>query len=113
MDTRYVSTGKASQIIGVHPNTLRRWADEGRIKSWVPGGGRKRRFDISSLRPKDFDENEEPERVDIIYGRVSTRGQKEHLQTQVQMLVNKFGERCQVITDIASGLNFRRVGFNK
>lgn len=43
-----VRTGKACEILGVHPNTLRRWADTGQLPSIrLPGGDR--RFLISDL----------------------------------------------------------------
>jgi DNA-binding transcriptional MerR regulator len=48
-----VATGKACQILGVHPNTLRRWADTGLLPSTrLPGGANRlgeRRFLISDL----------------------------------------------------------------
>ena len=43
-----VSLGPASRLLGVHPDTLRRWADEGRIEAFVSPGGH-RRFDRREL----------------------------------------------------------------
>jgi len=43
-----VATGKACQILGVHPNTLRRWADTGQLPHIrLPGG--ERRFLVADL----------------------------------------------------------------
>jgi len=39
-----LSLGPASRLLGVHPETLRRWADEGRIEAFLSPGGH-RRFD--------------------------------------------------------------------
>lgn len=49
------------------------------------------------------------DRRDIIYARVSTRGQKDNLERQVQYLREKYPNH-QLITDIASGINFERKG---
>ncbi len=45
---RWLSLGPASQILGVDPDTLRRWSDEGRVESWTTPGGH-RRFDRAKL----------------------------------------------------------------
>ena len=43
-DGRWLSLGPASRLLGVDPDTLRRWADTGRVGSWTTPGGH-RRFD--------------------------------------------------------------------
>lgn len=43
-----LSLGPASKLLGVHPDTLRRWADEGRIETFLSLGGH-RRFDRREL----------------------------------------------------------------
>ena len=45
---RWLSLGPASQLLGIDPDTLRRWADEGRVVAWVTPGGH-RRFDRAEL----------------------------------------------------------------
>ena len=47
-NTGRVSLGPASRLLGVHPDTLRRWADEGRIEAFLSPGGH-RRFDRREL----------------------------------------------------------------
>lgn len=45
---RPLSLGPASRLLGVDPDTLRRWADEGRIDAFTTAGGH-RRFTRSTL----------------------------------------------------------------
>ncbi len=47
--TRLVPVGEASQILSVHPNTLRKWSDSGLIPSYRIGQRRDRRFAVSDL----------------------------------------------------------------
>ena len=38
----WLSLGPASRMLGVDPDTLRRWADEGRVETYVTPGGHRR-----------------------------------------------------------------------
>lgn len=44
----WLSLGPASELLGIDPDTLRRWADEGRVAAWTTPGGH-RRFDAEAL----------------------------------------------------------------
>ena len=46
--SRWLSLGPASRMVGVDPDTLRRWADEGRVEAYVTPGGH-RRFDRRAI----------------------------------------------------------------
>jgi excisionase family DNA binding protein len=41
-DPRWLSLGPASRLLGVDPDTLRRWADSGRVVAWTTPGGHRR-----------------------------------------------------------------------
>jgi excisionase family DNA binding protein len=46
---RWLTLGQASRALGVTPNTLRRWADEGEIPSFTTPGGH-RRFTLAAIQ---------------------------------------------------------------
>lgn len=46
--TRWVSLGRACRLLGVNESTLRRWADDGQVRSYRTPGGH-RRFSESDL----------------------------------------------------------------
>ncbi len=48
-ETDWLTLGKASQLLGVHPTTLRAWVDAGRVQAFLTPGGH-RRFQASELR---------------------------------------------------------------
>jgi len=75
----WLSLGPASQLLGIDPDTLRRWADDGRVPAWTTPGGH-RRFDRASLqrlveqrrspaRPPLTSLGASPERLSRVYRR--------------------------------------------
>src|SRR5215467_6045141 len=48
-DQRWLTLSQASTVLGVTPNTLRRWADRGQIPSFVTPGGH-RRFPLAAIK---------------------------------------------------------------
>ena len=97
-----LSTKKASEILGIHPNTLRKWADEGKIK-YIRTDAGQRRFDVASFLQSSS------HRRKIVYARVSSRNQKDDLASQVREMRSRYPDH-EVIEDIGSGLNFKRKG---
>lgn len=105
-----ISIQEASELLGVHPDTLRRWEDEGKIQpERTPGGHR--RYDVAKLLG-----TQEKEGKTICYARVSTRPQKEDLRRQVlvcEAYCESRGWKFEVISDIGSGINYNKRGLTK
>ena len=93
---------KAVQTLGLHPNTLRKYADQGKIKSIKNEAGQ-RLFDCESYI------NGAARTTTICYCRVSSHKQKDHLLRQEAYLLSLYPE-AEVIKDIGSGINFKRKG---
>ena len=97
----YVDTPTAKKFYGVSKDTLRRWSKKGKI-DFIRTKGNHRRYFIPDKQQQQF--------AKIIYARVSSAKQKEHLNNQVKFLQNKFPEYT-VIRDVGSGINYERKGF--
>ena len=98
----YLPSRKAAERLGLHPQTLRPYARQGKIPFYRNSGGQ-RLYDADSfLRGKS-----DPETV--CYCRVSSAKQRGDLQRQVAQMRELFPE-AQVVTDVAGGLNWKRKG---
>ena len=114
----FLSAEKARRLLNVTDETLRKWASTGKIGfTRAPGANTHRRYNVKQFI-HDRDNKEEttgmelpklPTRHSIIYARVSTRGQKENLDRQILFLRERYPNH-ELITDIASGINFKRKG---
>lgn len=98
---KYVTPKEATQNLGVSVSSLRRWEAEGKVKSIRTPGGQ-RRYCI--------EEYESEGKSIVCYARVSTHGQKDDLERQAEFLRSKY-PRAEIITEIGSGLNFKRERF--
>ena len=98
----FVRTRKAIENLGVHPNTLRAWADSGKIQTIRTVGGH-RLYDIESFIRKQDNKRR------ICYCRVSSRKQKDDLERQVKFMRTRYPE-YEIIEDIGSGINYKRKG---
>lgn len=97
-----VPSRKACEQLGVHPNTLRKWDKEGLIRTQRTPKGM-HLYDVSSISSN--------ERRKVCYARVSSRNQKDDLNSQIEHLKTRYPKH-ELIEDIGSGLNFKRKGFN-
>ena len=107
--TQYVSPNKITLKYDVTSQTLRRWADEGKI-AFIRPNNSKRLYNINDVAKFFGDKAPIKERVSVCYARVSSNHQKEDLERQIALLVSKYPSN-KVYKDIGSGLNYNRPGF--
>jgi len=126
----YLSGSKASKILGVHQRTLYQW-DEKKIIETIRTPGGKRLYNVKKYlsnleknKPKEeiLVEKKEKNKIvidkeniirrKIIYARVSSSGQKNDLDRQVEVLEEKYPD-YELVKDIGSGMNMNRKGLRK
>jgi predicted site-specific integrase-resolvase len=103
----YLTPREVQEKFGYHPKTLSRWADEGLIQYTKSPGGH-RRYLLSSL--EKVAEKPFYTREVILYVRVSTHSQKEDMKSQREYVISYYPQ-CKCVSDIGSGLNFKRKRF--
>ena len=98
----YVPLREAVKQLGLHPNTLRKYADNGKIESIKNEAGQ-RLFNIESyLRGAT--------RTSFVcYCRVSSTKQRDDLGRQIAYMQSLYPD-AEIIKDIGSGINFKRKG---
>ncbi|MCV3213354.1 IS607 family transposase [Plectonema radiosum NIES-515] len=107
MSTNYVPPRVAASKLGVSTKTLERWLETGKIEGIFTQGGQ-RRYKLDSIVPVRPG-NPADKRITVLYARVSSRSQKADLSQQVNFLKSRYPD-AEIITDIGSGLNFKRKG---
>ena len=111
-DDDYVAPKDAANHLKVSPKTLTLWAGQGDI-SFIKTNGKHRRYLVSDI--KRAIGYSKPvittDRRRICYCRVSTRGQLKDLERQREFFIGRYPSH-EIVTDIGSGLNFNRKGFN-
>ena len=75
----YIPGRKASAQLGIHQNTLRRYADEGRIQTIRTASGQ-RRYDVDAFLRESADA------ALVCYCRVSSAKQRDDLARQVAFM---------------------------
>lgn len=117
MDEKLLTLKEACRLLGIHPNTLRRWDEEGKIKVVRTPKGRRRIPESEVRRLMGIAGESRGKKRAAVYARVSSHDQKEDLERQKERLiayaVEKGYDVKTVLTDIASGLNENRKGLKK
>jgi len=102
-----LSVGNFASLLGVHPQTLRRWCRKGTMPEPPRTPGNHRRFAVPQKK----------EGLTVGYVRVSSHDQKNDLIAQKVSLHEKANlqniEMDSVIEDTGSGMNYKKKGFLK
>lgn len=109
--TDFIQSRKACQITGLTDQTLRKYADYGKINSYRTPSGHRMYCKLSLQKLVNFscDDEIKENKKKFIYCRVSSKNQLDDLGRQCNSLQSKFPEHA-LITDCGSGLNFSRKG---
>ena len=112
----FISIKEASRLTGLCVQTLRKLADNEKVKSYKTLSGQ-RKFDKLSLEEmcssvSTRSKTSSVERTNFIYARVSSKKQLDDLSRQVEFIKGRRSEYSsyKLVTDIASGINFKRKG---
>ncbi len=122
MSEIYVSKKEALSQLGISAMTLLNMANSNNIEYIRTQGGH-RKYNVAKyindnkiktdLDVVNEEENEEEtDKLNICYIRVSTVGQQNNLENQREFMKNKFPD-YMIIEDIGSGINFNRKGLRK
>jgi len=118
MSERLLTLQEACRRLGVHPNTLRKWDKQGKIRVVRTVGGRRRMPESEVERLIGFVKPDASKKA-VIYVRVSSYDQKQKgdLERQKQSLLDYAKSRgyevVAVLEDVASGLNEKRKSLSK
>ncbi len=99
---KYVTSKQASKQLGLHPNTLRRYANNGTIETYKTKSGQ-RRYNIEAYL------GQQQQSTTICYCRVSSPKQRNDLERQVKFMREQY-PGAEIVKDIGSGLNYKRKG---
>lgn len=109
----FVKPKAATEILGVSDETLRRWSAAGKIE-WIRSPGGYKLYNVEKFIDPKVEKAKEVNRRSIVYCRVSSHKQKNQgdLQRQIDEMQSKYPKH-QLVTDVGSGINFKRQGLKR
>jgi excisionase family DNA binding protein len=108
----YVTTKVACSTLNICRKTLRKYAEEGKIEH-IRTDGNHRLYNLNKyILDNNLTHLIKENKKNIIYCRVSSHDRKKDLERQIEYLKSIYPEYC-VITDIGSGINFKRKGLQE
>ena len=109
---KYYPINKFAKIIGVTSQTLRNWEQSGKLVPHHRSDSNYRYYSESQLQ-QILGEQRDRKKLTIGYCRVSSHKQKDDLDRQVEnmrMYLLAQGTPYEIITDIGSGINYKKHG---
>jgi putative resolvase len=110
-DGEYIPLRKASLLVGLQGRTIRNYAKKDIFKTYTSPSGQilYNRQSLLTYINDSSNIKETDEKRFIIYCRVSSKKQSDDLQRQIDLARDLYPS-YEVITDIGSGINFKRKG---
>lgn len=111
MEKKLVKIGKAAEMLGTTPGTLRKWEKNGELMPYRKTAGGTRYYAVSDLLSLNTSDS-----PTVCYARVSSHDQRKDLERQQIMLetyCSAKGWRTETIKDLGSGMNYKKRGLNK
>ena len=102
--SKLLTIREAAVLLGVSPQTIRRWEKGRKGISCQRTAGGQRRYDVSILRPQKQSKKLQ-NRPTLAYARVSSHDQKEDLRRQEKMLemfCSSHGWTFETLSDLGS-----------
>lgn len=107
----YVRCKDINKHFSISSGTLRNWANSGKIRSIKDKNNGRYRYCFGDVKSAlGLQTSNDPTRKTVLYARVSSNKQSEHLQNQIECLETHY-PASQTYKDIGSGLNYKRKSF--
>ena len=119
-EDKYITSAVIRRRFGICNNTLRNWAEGGRLSTVrLGGGGGKRLYKLCDVEKAFVGYSPTTDagrarkaaaKAKVCYARVSSQKQRPDLERQVEALAAAFPGR-EIVRDVGSGINWKRPGF--
>ena len=113
--SKYYSINKFSKILGVSAQTLRNWDANGKLHPHHTSSNGYRYYSHEQLN-QVMNIKPNLDRIVIGYCRVSSNKQKDDLERQIEnmkLYLNAQGRPYEIISDIGSGINYKKKGLKE
>lgn len=113
--SKYYSISKFSKILGVSAQTLRNWDANGKLHPHHTSSNGYRYYSHEQLN-QIMNIKPNLDRIVIGYCRVSSNKQKDDLERQIEnmkLYLNAQGKPYEIISDIGSGINYKKKGLKE
>lgn len=119
---QFVTYRKVREKYDISPQTLRNWAIRGKVnyrtienntrKTWLYEIDSIGKYIASNQRDSGEDGDTSQVLTRVLYARVSSKKQQNDFERQMQLLQKRF-PTGEIISDIGSGINYKRPGFSR